>query len=78
MHGVTMDLSEDFIAKVIGLPKEGIKFIKETNISNTTFKNFLKIDEEEKNLEKNGEFYEIGQIKVIWQDMLLASVSILF
>ena len=57
---------EDFIAEVIGLHKEGIKFSKETTISNVVFNKFLEMDEEEKNLEKNGDFYELGQTKVIW------------
>ena len=59
-----MHLIEDFIAEVMGLPKEGIKFNKETSISNVVFKKFPKMDEEEKNLEKNG-IYELGQIKGI-------------
>ena len=49
MHGVMVQLTKDFIAKVIGLPKEGIRFGKETSISNVAFKKFLKIEEEEKN-----------------------------
>ena len=32
LHGVTVNLSEDFIAEVTGLPKEGIKFTKQTSI----------------------------------------------
>ena len=65
MHGAMMHLSKDFIAKVTGLPKEGIKFSKEKSISNVPFNKFPNMDEEEKNLEKNGDFYELGQIKVI-------------
>ena len=53
---------EDFIAEVTRLPKEGIKFSKETSISNAVFKKFPKIENEEKSLEKNGDFYEQGQI----------------
>ena len=34
LHGITVCLTKDFIAEVIGLPKEGIKFSKETSISN--------------------------------------------
>jgi hypothetical protein len=71
MHGVTVHITEDFIAEVTGLPKEGMKFSKETGISNTTFKKFPKIEEEEKKMEKNGDFYELNQIKVIWRDVLL-------
>ena len=41
LHGVTADLTRDFIAEIIGLPKEGMKFKKETNISNVAIKKFL-------------------------------------
>ena len=54
----------------MGLPKEGIKFSKETSISNATFKKFLKTKAEENKLKKNGDFYELNQIKVIWRDVL--------
>ena len=54
-----VQITEDFIAKVIGLSKEGMKSRKEMTFSNVAFKNFLKIEEEEKNLEKNGDFYEL-------------------
>ena len=70
MHGVKVHLTEDFIAKVTGLPKEGIKFSKETSISNVAIKKFLKTKEEDKKFEKNGDFYELNQIKVIWWDVL--------
>ena len=70
MHGVTVHLIEDFITKVTRLLREGIKFSKETSISNATFKKILKTNEEEKKLEKNRDFYELNQIKVIWQDVL--------
>ena len=39
-------------------------------ISNAAFKKFPKIEEEEQKLEKNGDFYELNQIKVIWRDVL--------
>jgi len=65
MHGVVVHLTKDFNTEVTRLPKEGIKFSKETNISNAAIKKFLKTKEEEKKLEKNGEFYELNQIKVI-------------
>lgn len=32
MHGVTMKFSEEFLAEIIGLLMEGIKFSKETSI----------------------------------------------
>ena len=70
LHGVMVHLTEDFIAEVTGLPKEGIKFNKETGISNAAIKKFLKTKEEEKKLEKNGDFYELNQIKFIWGDVL--------
>ena len=44
MYGVTMNLTEDFIVEITSLPKGGINFIKETSISNATFKKFLKDD----------------------------------
>ena len=66
LHGVMVHLTKDFISEVTRLPKEGLKFSKEMSISNATFKKFLKIDEEENNLEKNGDFYKLCQIKVIW------------
>ena len=69
MHHVTVQLTEDFIAEVIGLPKDGLKYSKKMSISNATFKKFPKT-EEEKKLEKNGDFYELNQIKVIWRDVL--------
>lgn len=65
LHGVTMHLTEEFIVEVMGLPKEGIKFSKKMNISNVAFKKFPKMDEEEKNMEKNGNFYELGQLKLV-------------
>ena len=71
--GVTMHLTEEFLAKIIGLPMEGNKFSKQTSISNTAFKKFPKVEVEEKNLEKNGDFYELDQIKTIWQDFLLCT-----
>lgn len=51
LHGVIMNLMEDFIAEITGLPMEGIKFSKQTNISNVSFKKFPKTDAEEKNME---------------------------
>lgn len=63
-------MRENFVAKVTGLPKEGLKFRKETSISNATFKKFPKTKAEEKKLEKNGDFYELKQVKVIWRDVL--------
>ena len=45
---------EEFIAEIIGLPMEGIKFSKKTTISNVVFKKFPKMEAEEKNLEKLG------------------------
>ena len=60
-----MHLTKDFIVEVTGLPKEGLKFSKEMIISNAAFKKFPKMDVEEKNLEKNGDFYKLGQIKTI-------------
>lgn len=65
LHGVMVKLNEEFIAEITGLPMEGIKFSKETSISNATFKKFPKMEAEEKNLEKNGDFYKLNQIKVI-------------
>ena len=70
LHGVTVTLSEDFIAEVSGLPKEGIKFTKQTSISNAAFKKFPKTKEEEKQLEKRGDFFDLYQIKEIWRDVL--------
>ena len=54
LHGVTVHLTKEFIAKVTGLPMEGIKFSKEISISNIAFKKFPKMEVEEKNLEKMG------------------------
>ena len=65
LHGVIVYLTKDFITEVTRLPKEGIKFSKETSISNAAFKKFPKTEAKEKNLEKNGDFYELNQIKVI-------------
>ena len=70
LHGVMVNLTGEFIAELTGLPMEGIKFSKETSISNANFKKFPKMEAEEKNLEKNGDFYELNQIKVIWRDVL--------
>ncbi len=70
LHGVMVKLNEEFIAEVTWLPMEGIKFSKEISISNATFKKFPKMEAEEKNLEKNRDFYELNQIKVIWKDVL--------
>ena len=70
LHGVTVNLSEDFIAEVTGLPKEGIKFTKQTSISNAAFKKFPKTKDEEKQLEKRGDFFDLHQIKEIWRDVL--------
>ena len=54
LHGVTVNLTKDFIAKVTGLPKEGLQFSKETSISNVAFKKFPKIEAKEKKLRKIG------------------------
>ena len=70
LHGVTVNLSEDFIVEITGLPKEGIKFTKQTSISNAAFNKFPKIKEEEKQLEKRGDFFDLYQIKEIWRDVL--------
>lgn len=70
MHGVIVKLSKEFIAETTGLPMEGLKFSKETSISNATFKKFPKSDEEEKKMEKSGDLYNLSQIKVIWRDVL--------
>lgn len=69
LHGFMVHITEDFIAKVIGLLKEGLKFSKEMTISNVAFKKFSKTEEEEQKLEKNGDFYELKQIKVIWREV---------
>ena len=60
MHGVMVHLTKDFIVEVTRLLKEGIKFSKETSISNDAIKKFMKTEEEEKKLEKNGDFYELN------------------
>ena len=70
LHGVTVKMTKKFIVDIMGLLMEGIKFSKETSISNVTFKKFPKMEAEEKNLEKNGDFYELNQIKVNWRDVL--------
>ena len=54
LHGVTVHLTKEFLAEIMGLPMEGINFSKQMSISNAMFKIFLKIEEEEKNLEKMG------------------------
>ena len=56
---------EDFIAKVTGLPMDGIKFTKQKRISNVVYKKFPKMEEEEKNLEKSRDFFDMDQIKTI-------------
>ena len=59
LHGVIVKLLEEFISDIIGLPMEGLKFNKETRIIlNAAFKKFPKNYEEEKRLEKNGNFYD--------------------
>lgn len=45
-HGVTVHLTKDFITEVMGLPKDEIKFSKETIISNVAIKKFPKTTEE--------------------------------
>ena len=55
-----MKLIEDFIARIMGLPTGGIKFSKQTSISNAAYKFFLKMDVEEKQLEKNGDFFDVA------------------
>lgn len=70
LHGVTVKLTEEFIAEITGLPTEGIKFTKQTSILNAAFKNFPKMEEEEKILEKSGNFFDMHQIKEIWRDVL--------
>ena len=60
IHGVTMKLSKEFIIEIMSLPMEGLKFSKETSILNAAFKKFPKIDEEEKRLDKNGDFYDLS------------------
>ena len=60
-----MNLMEDFIAEITGLPMGGIKFSKKTSISNAAYYKFPKTDEEEKCLEKKGDFFNVDQIKEI-------------
>ena len=66
LHGVTVHLMEEFIAEIIGLPMESIRFSKQMSISNAAFDKFPKTKAKEKNMEKNGDFYELDQIKTIW------------
>lgn len=70
LYGVIVKLMEEFIAEIMGLPMGGIKFSKQTNISNVAYKKFPKTDAEEKLLEKNGVFFDVEQKKGIWQDVL--------
>ena len=65
LHGVTVKLTEEFIAEVMGLPMQGIKFSKQTSISNAAYEKFPKTDAEEKQLEKKGDFFDVEQIKGI-------------
>ena len=53
MHGVSPSLMEEFIAEITGLSTAGIKFKKETKISNAALKKFPKWK-----LVKNGNFPE--------------------
>jgi hypothetical protein len=70
LHGVTVKLTKEFIAEITGLPTTGIKFTKQTSISNAAFKKFPKTVVEEKQLEKSGDFFNLHQIKEIWRDVL--------
>ena len=54
-----MKLMKDFIAEVTGLPMKGIKFTKQKRISNVAYKKFPKMEEEEENLEKSGDFFDM-------------------
>ena len=65
-----VNLTKDFIVEVTRLPNKGLKFSKETTISNAAFKKFPKIEAKEKKLEENGDFYKLKQTKVIWRDVL--------
>ena len=60
LHGVHVNLFEEFIAEITGFLMEGLKFSKETNILNVAFKKFPKINEEEKRIEKSGDFYDLS------------------
>ena len=55
--------------EITGLPTSGIKFSKQTNISNAAYKKISKTDVEEKQLEKNGYFFNVEKIKGIWRDV---------
>lgn len=70
LHGVTVKLTEDFIAEIMGLPTVGIKFTKQTSILNAAYKKFPKTEAEEKQLEKSADFFDVQQIKEIWRDVL--------
>ena len=59
LHGVTVKLMEDFIAKITRLSTGGIKFSKQTSISNAAYKKFSRTDAEEKKLKKNGDFFDV-------------------
>lgn len=59
LHGFTTKLIEDFIAEIMGLPMVGIKFTKQTSISNVAYKKFSKMEAEEKQLEKSGDFFDV-------------------
>ena len=47
LHGVIVNLMEDFIAEVTGLPTDGLKYSKEMTVSNAAFKKFPKTKAEE-------------------------------
>ena len=68
MYGVTMNLTLEFIVHIITLPVGELKVRKETSILNATFKKFQKTNDEEKWLVKNGDFFNLEQLKTIWKD----------
>lgn len=70
LYGRQFTINVDFIAEVTRLPNEGMKFFKKKKASNEAIKHLPKNDQEDEKLVKVGNFYDLAQVKDIWQEFL--------
>ena len=68
-------ITEEVIAAVAEIPREGIKFFRDKKMSMNAVDNFVKNLKEEKRLVKSETFYEYNSIKKLWRYMLRALIE---
>ena len=70
LYGRKFILNVDFIVEVTRLTNEGMIFFKKKKYLEEVIKHFPKNDQEEVRLVNVGNFYDLSQIKDIWQEVL--------